>query len=481
MNTLNKNATLTYLKNIFIDKLISIYYFSIRVQRKKSHRLCNESFFTLKSIARYHLESSEKYDDSQKINSITHVLSLRLLDSEYFSEERPKIFPPISSERENNFIKEIISIYEENQNTIDQLEDCLKEKTEVKNLQEIYFTTKSYLHSLIKSEDEKNLSKYYLEKAQKINPRASAANYSDLEKHKRYVNKVNKEISHLLEDRKSIKLNIKSSDVTNFVAISTSGLIISAFLYNKNYYEHFGIKLSSYFSIGDYLSGSIEGLFSSGINLFISTCALYLGMRHGYTKSATHSQTSIKEVKKDYFYILSILAILMLLISGYYAGGKIYNTSIYFSLIILSTLVIPTISRNFFEKSTAALVTIFMICTWTAHVYKESSNDIIDIETKIASVDYSECNNFSFSEEIRKKLNSCDYIFIGSSSNYAFFASKNREDSIALNREEVKFYSNKIPEKERNFIQKTIDISEKILRHITAKTKETENTRNPEE
>jgi hypothetical protein len=119
---------------------------------------------------------------------------------------------------------------------------------------------------------------------------------------------INKNVLNNLE-----KFDLTSKNIGTLFQIFISIFIVTGFLYNYYFLGHFGINVSYFFTIGDYLASSIENIYIALISVaLVGVSLLIYGFSSGYIVDLTLDYTGI--VRPRIAKVMSLITFLLLVI-----------------------------------------------------------------------------------------------------------------------------------------------------------------------
>jgi hypothetical protein len=118
-----------------------------------------------------------------------------------------------------------------------------------------YFLADAFFASILKDQPRQLAS---LSEAQSIDPTISLLDIATLVRNYKQAKKRLKEADAALSERSAIKLEIGLSDISALIAVTSTVFVVSGFLYTRYFFSLFGVDVSLFFSLGDYLAASIE-------------------------------------------------------------------------------------------------------------------------------------------------------------------------------------------------------------------------------
>ena len=281
---------------------------------------------------------------------------------------------------------------------------------------------------------EKGIEKY-LEEAKKRDNTVVKLNkdsFNILEKDiKKTKKELKKEIQLLIEE----KIEKKKKDEIKPIKISTEGInfilkicslffIVGGFLYTYFLLGYFNINVALYYSISDYIAGSIDVLF----NIFVLLIVLSIGMIFQFDKMIKrqiyNKEIDIENRKSDKLEYFTITLCLILLVISYIVKKEV---NIYILIIFLMVSLFLILSKiklfNYLENPTSLLLFIIGLIMFSSQLALKINGDIINVLEGEKTINI----NLKDKYEGFENLN-----FITMNSNYIFLWDKKENKSIVL-------------------------------------------------
>ena len=122
------------------------------------------------------------------------------------------------------------------------------------------------------------------------------------------------------EKLKKIKpIEIKPSTAFLFISIFSSLFLIGGFLYTKFLLGFFGINTSNFFEISDYLSSSIDIIFSIFVSTLVGMIAYFYGLSSRFSEIVSAEQFGTKIPNRKFLFLLIHVAAIFVIQFAYMA------------------------------------------------------------------------------------------------------------------------------------------------------------------
>ncbi len=281
---------------------------------------------------------------------------------------------------------------------------------------------------------EKGIEKY-LEEAKKRDNTVVKLNkdsFNILEKDiKKTKKELKKEKQLLIEE----KIEKKKKEEIKPIKISTEGInfilkicslffIVGGFLYTYFLLGYFNINVALYYSISDYIAGSIDVLF----NIFVLLIVLSIGMIFQFDKMIKrqiyNKELDIENRKSDKLEYFTITLCLILLVISYIVKKEVNIHILIIFLMVSLFLILSKIKLfNYLENPTSLLLFIIGLIMFSSQLALKINGDIINVLEGEKTINI----NLKDKYEGFENLN-----FITMNSNYIFLWDKKENKSIVL-------------------------------------------------
>lgn len=186
-----------------------------------------------------------------------------------------------------------------------------------------------------------------------------------------------------IADKESLKLSVSPQGVGAILSIITSTFLLGGFVHNWYILGHFGIDVSRYFVVSDYLSSAVEAIRWAAIGSLLSAVGLFSGLvrasRQTYAEAlSTQRKTNL------YLYLLSATAIANSIIV-YFTNFQ----SFYKSLSIIAGFVVLIIAdkaaNRFFKEPILPLIVMVFVGSFFASLFSNARTEIYLLENKLSN------------------------------------------------------------------------------------------------
>lgn len=359
---------------------------------------------------------SEGFDEH--FDKLVHIAALKLSSPEIFDLEANKFlfqgYPDSLIQKYLNIKRE----YEKNKNDIDQLVDLALKNPRIRITVEKHSLVKGF--SSIQRKDEK-ASKYYLALARRYNQDASVIDVKRLFEVDEETKKELRDLKHEISDREAIKVAFSLTNIGAFVSVVSTFFLVTGYLYNNFLLGHFGIEVSKYFSLSDYLASSIEGVRYSASGAVIGLVFYFIGMHNASRKS--YAQIAIERKRKDYWPYIILTATVTAALKSYLDDTEQFYNLAYMSVLVFTFIVAPWISKRYFKEPIIALFSIIFVSTFTAHMYESVGKEIYRLEHK--SIEELRRYDISFKDNL--PFDPSNVVLIAANSNHLFLLARDRK------------------------------------------------------
>jgi len=314
---------------------------------------------------------------AEQLYTIIHIAAYRMANPEIFNLENNKF---LFQNDPDSLIQKYLDIkcnYEKYKNDINQLIDCALENPRIRSTIEKYFIVESFLSNQIKND---RASQYYLKQARTYNPKASIIDFNSFFKSYKETKKEVRQLKNEVSDKEAIKFTISLSNIGVFITIVSTFFLITGYLYNYFLLGHFGIEISRYFTLSDYLGSSIDGIRYSALAAAIALVFFFIGMHSSSRK--LYAQIEIEKKPINYIPYIIIVIISVPTFILYLKDEREFYFMVYLIILFLMMIVAPWISKRYFKNPIITLASIVFIMSFSAHLFLSIGEEIYQFEHK---------------------------------------------------------------------------------------------------
>ena len=168
--------------------------------------------------------------------------------------------------------------------------------TEVKRAASSYFLARAFYAELCLDEDQKER---LLVEARSLEPAAVAIDFAGIRREVRDCGRRLKVAKAVLAERSAIKIDFSLSDISSVAGLVSVVFVASGFLYSRYFFASFGVDVSLFFSLGDYLAASIEQIRSAAFAAAVSLVTFAFGLRAASMRSKLEIRASQKRRRRE--------------------------------------------------------------------------------------------------------------------------------------------------------------------------------------
>ena len=213
-----------------------------------------------------------------------------------------------------------------------------------------YHRINEYLSFVLKHEDIELHSKKAIEfdkNSVKINE------WDEFKKVRRKIKQVAKKNLSEKKDIQTFKISISTSDLVTYISLLGSLFLIAGFFKAHLYYKQFGLDISLFFGIQDYLTTSMKTLSDLAISSIIGIVSVYFGFNANIKDP---EPIKVREQKKMNVERNILIAVLILTAMSSYLITKEHQYRLYeFVYVLLILMIIPKIAFRFFQNGFKAM------------------------------------------------------------------------------------------------------------------------------
>ena len=360
----------------------------------------------------------EGYDED--LDKAIHIAALRLLEPEVFGIDDDFPSEDIPDQLRATY-DELNARYSEIKTDADSIVQEMAEKQSVRQILSDYWLIRHFSETIRKNE---GIAQYNLSRAKKMGFRATPLTTRDLYSLERTVRKEIADLRDTIADRKALKIDISTSEITVLASAASSLFLVSGYLYNHLLLGEFGVDVSKFFTLSDFVASSISTIGYTFSAAAFATLVTFLRVHSFSRKSA--AQMRYGQSKLDYRgYFLTGICLIGTVV-GYYSDiYQFYNTG-FLAAICLSVFWIPRVCEKYFKKPRSALFIVFFFVCFSAHLWASLGKTINEYRYE----ELQKIKVFDIKLKDSLSLPTSDFVLIAANSGYYFLLDQNRKAHI---------------------------------------------------
>jgi len=422
LNLLSKART-----NFLILPLMRLAY---RLQLgvfKKALRLRTLLIFELENRIRARIEEARLEGHDEQFDRVLHLTVCRMTKPELFETQAYDfLFRGLSDETRHSHDL-LRRAYE---NETENVTALIKQVNSDKGIKKTIERFELLNHFLETKKGNQEAAAHYLLKAKHETPEAKPLSVKDLYALESNTRKITQKLRELISDREAIKISLSLGDVTSSISVISSFFLITGYLYNHFLLGQFGIEVSKYFSLSDYLASSLDGIRYSASGAALGLLSYFIGM-HCTSRKSRHQLEYEKSQKQYWPYLIFVSAIVGAAI-GYLKNLETFYDASYIVIIFSAMYFIPRFAAKYFKDPLTAMFLLIFIASFSAHMFAAVGKAAF----KFKNYEFSKLNPFEVEFNKRISLTDKEFTILAGNSGYLFFLDRQRS-AIVVRKEEV--------------------------------------------
>ncbi|CAN0271358.1 unnamed protein product, partial [Chrysoparadoxa australica] len=208
---------------------------------------------------------------------------------------------------------------------------------------------------------------------------------------------------------------------------------LSGFFYTYFFYGFFGVPISTYFTVSDYVSSSIEQLFSVFFGVFIGLMFVFLGSHRASRRPVAIVEQERK--RPDHFVLIVGSSIILLTFSGIVVGGRDLHMALSTDILLIGFLIVPWIATRYFQNYTRATFVLIVFFAFASHMYRTTFDNIYEVlEGKSVPI---LCKEVLIDRSVDWDIPSCGSVVLGGTSLHVFVFDQDQQKTFAVDRDHV--------------------------------------------
>ncbi len=308
--------------------------------------------------------------------------------------------------------------YEKQQELVDTTEQNALKNSAVKRTLADYCRIRHFIDSGF---NRKESAEYHLTRAKDMGFAADPIKEKELYAYEKSVRTDIAELRYSISEREAVKVDLSIPGMTFLLAVASSLFLISGYLYNQFLLGSFGVDVSYYFTVSDYISSSISKIGFSFSAAAIGVASYFFGVHSSSRKS--FAQVELERRKPDYWKYVIVWASIMGAILNLYLGNiQIFYSVSYLAVISTSLSYLPKACRKYFKRPDATLYTAIFVISLFTHLWSSTGMRINELRTD----DLAEMKAYDIAFSGSVGPTSDELLLVASNSNYYFLLDDER-------------------------------------------------------
>ena len=419
-------------KSIILLVLFKLYLFLLQVYGRTVLKCSHKYFLTILIRVQQKFLTAHQDKSVAIKNKLAHAITLYLLHGEI-----PDHYKELVTTEKRFFDKEF---------------KISKKDPGIRRLASDYFRIRSFHYSYGVSTDFlKQKAAEYLKKAKEYDKTVSPLNNREFiiirKSIKKYYSRLKQEyrsdLKRFVRDETSKifpKFEIKQAHLTFMISISTAIFLITGYVYNKFFLGAFGIEVSKFFNLSDYIAASMDKLYIAGISAIVALLFAFYGMYLRFRDEirSIHFEANVEvEMKRWDFQMLILLIGFSILTALYFykdLPGKYSLLSIViFFLLIGIYLKLPL--DKFIKNPSYIFVFFIALLSFAVSIFNAISNDI----DKIKHSNINEIRKYSFQYNQNVPFDPKFAVLLAKTDDFFFFYDKENKISYVIPKSDIQW------------------------------------------
>lgn len=361
---------------------------------------------------------------------ILHVATNKITNPEWFDRRLSEDWERKPHDNLSTNLDSLVSSYTSNRDEINQLVNKAISNSNVKKWLEIHLRIQRYIETdCVYSIDNRKVE--YLDgQLAKLGSSTKPIIAADIGKLISQAKRELKDSRFTLSDREASKISLNLKWVGSIISLLSVLLLISGFIYTYTLYGFFGVPVSLYFSVSDYVDSSIEQLYTVFFGVSVGVLS---SLAAAYQVSRTPAIIVEEQRKKpDPFRFFAWLFILLSIPVGFFIGGRTLHSIISIIILCAGFLSIPYLVKRFFNERNRAIFSLFAMFAFISSMYNTVYSSIYDIlEGKSVP---KLCEQINITPDDNNLMPPCGSSVIGATEVHIFIFDKNKNAVVILPR-----------------------------------------------
>jgi len=243
-------------------------------------------------------------------------------------------------------------------------------------------------------------------------------------------------LNNVIADRQAVKISLSLERAGAIIPVLSCFFLISGYLNNRFLLGYFGIEVSKYFTLGDYLASSIEVIRYSATGAAIGILSFFFGAHRASRKPYT--QIEYERKRREYWPYMILVAAIIGTVRGYLENSVMFYDASYVLIIFASLYFSAKLATKYFKEPLAAMFLLVFISSYSAHMFSSVGRAIHRV--RFSPIEEIKIYDIQFKKGL--SVNGSELVFIAGNSNYLFLLDRERQ-SIIIPRDQVLYLKRK--------------------------------------
>lgn len=422
----------------FIKKLrIHVGYFLIWLVTKLQLWMLNYAF-QLQLLAWRNVNLNVRLSDPDALQEgfhkhrdmIFHIATNKITNPEWFDSKLSENWKRKPHDDFINELSSLVSDYISNRDEVNHLIDKATSNSNVKKWLTIHLRIRRYIETDYSYSTDNCKIEYLDSRLAELGDTAKPIIASDIGKLISQAKQDLKDSRFALSDREAFKISLNLKWIGSIISLLSVLLLISGFIYTYTLYTFFGVPVSLYFSVSDYVDSSIEQLYTVFFGVFFGILAAFLG---AHQTSRTPTIIVEKQRKRPDFFLPVVWAsILLFTFVGLFIGGRALHSNISWIIFFTGMLVTPYLAKQFFNERARAIFLLFTVFAFTSRMYDTVYSNIYDILERESVPRL--CEQINITSDDNGFMPPCGSSVAGATEEHIFIFNQNKNVMVILPR-----------------------------------------------
>ncbi len=300
---------------------------------------------------RYHEDAFEVKGESEYKNKVCFLTAAKLCNLEYGKADR--------------------EFAAQHQSQIADLLSKSEDVEEIKKFVVIFYELQALIYGLFLKSEEKDRC---LGEARKLGRQVRELEVKDLSSVNRSARAELRRLRAEIADRESFKIDFSLSQIGTVLTLFSSLFLVTGFLYNRFLLGAFGVDVSHYFSLTDYLASSIDKIRFAGFGAILATVSSFLRVHYESRSAALRLEST--QPKPDYWFYFLIIVLVVGTVKSYFEDSVLFYIQMQLLLFLVGLYFSWPIAKRYFTNPVPAFFSMVFLVTFAADMYASIGSTI---------------------------------------------------------------------------------------------------------
>ncbi|WP_341704113.1 hypothetical protein [Ferrovibrio sp.] len=407
-------------KRLMYRTIFSTQKWHLRNQSKLRQMLCHLVDLRLRLLEGY----EQKYGENKSIDKTFSLAARVLLTPSWFVDDLEKTNP-----RAYEIVMDLRMSYAENKVKIDELISKHRSDELIKESCRLAYSIGLSISQFASDVGDREL---YQKCFSEIDRDPVYMDFANLAKFQKWTRDRRAELEAELREKFIVKLPFAVDEILKWSGLFYSSMFVAAYFRAWLLYGNFGISVSDYFGISDYLAASLETLGAAALASTFAMLMMFSGLQHATGRLYVRNVEGAFDRRRltDLLIYVGSAALPISILA--LDDEALFYSVLQLPLVVVSFLIASKISKEMFRDVSLAIFSISFLLLLGANVYCSTMREVVHLKKSTEEP----CESYTIADGLVE--NPCNLRIIGMTERNAFFYDAATKKTLVLPTESIR-------------------------------------------